>query len=146
MINMRIINGIVRCVQKILLQRLGDIATISRGGSFQKKDYTENGIPCIHYEQIYMNYGLFAEKTLSYISEKTAQKQRFAESGDIIMAVTSENIDDVWVESLHGVRMLLMENGCRRTILIRMVLLALSNIPLKMECWLRKTTNIPRLT
>ena len=83
------------CPDGVEYKRLGDIATISRGGSFQKKDYTENGIPCIHYGQIYMNYGLFAEKTLSYISEKTAQKQRFAESGDIIMAVTSENIDDV---------------------------------------------------
>ena len=83
------------CPDGVEYKRLGDIATISRGGSFQKKDYIENGIPCIHYGQIYMNYGLFAEKTLSYISEKTAQKQRFAESGDIIMAVTSENIDDV---------------------------------------------------
>lgn len=83
------------CPDGVEYKRLGDIATISRGGSFQKKDYTENGIPCIHYGQIYMNYGLFAEKTLSYISEETAQKQRFAESGDIIMAVTSENIDDV---------------------------------------------------
>ena len=83
------------CPDGVEYKRLGDIATIIRGGSFQKKDYTENGIPCIHYGQIYMNYGLFAEKTLSYISEETAQKQRFAESGDIIMAVTSENIDDV---------------------------------------------------
>ena len=83
------------CPDGVEYKRLGDIATISRGGSFQKKDYTENGIPCIHYGQIYMNYGLFAEKTLSYISEKTAQKQKFAEPGDIIMAVTSENTDDV---------------------------------------------------
>ena len=42
-----------------------------------------------------MHYGLFAEKTLSYISDEVAQKQKFAEPGDIIMAVTSENIDDV---------------------------------------------------
>ena len=83
------------CPDGVEYKRLGDIATISRGGSFQKKDYTENGIPCVHYGQIYMYYGLFAEKTLSYISEETAQKQRFAEPGDIIMAVTSENIDDV---------------------------------------------------
>lgn len=83
------------CPDGVEYKRLGDIATISRGGSFQKKDYTENGIPCIHYGQIYMHYGLFAEKTLSYISDEVAQKQKFAEPGDIIMAVTSENIDDV---------------------------------------------------
>ena len=83
------------CPDGVEYKPLGDIATISRGGSFQKKDYTENGVPCIHYGQIYMYYGLFAEKTLTYISEEVAQKQKFAEPGDIIMAVTSENIDDV---------------------------------------------------
>lgn len=40
------------CPDGVEYKRLGDIATISRGGSFQKKDYTENGIPCIHYGQI----------------------------------------------------------------------------------------------
>ena len=83
------------CPDGVEYKPLGDIATISRGGSFQKKDYTENGVPCIHYGQIYMYYGLFAEKTLTYISEEVAQKQKFAEPGDIIMAVTSENMDDV---------------------------------------------------
>lgn len=83
------------CPNGVEYKPLGDIAIISRGGSFQKKDYTENGVPCIHYGQIYMHYGLFAEKTLSYISDEVAQKQKFAEPGDIIMAVTSENIDDV---------------------------------------------------
>lgn len=83
------------CPNGVEYKPLGDIATISRGGSFQKKDYTENGVPCIHYGQIYMYYGLFAEKTLTYISEEVAQKQKFAEPGDIIMAVTSENLDDV---------------------------------------------------
>lgn len=83
------------CPNGVEYKPLGDIATISRGGSFQKKDYTENGVPCIHYGQIYMYYGLFAEKTLTYISEEVTQKQKFAEPGDIIMAVTSENLDDV---------------------------------------------------
>lgn len=58
------------CPDGVEYKPLGDIATISRGGSFQKKDYTENGVPCIHYGQIYMYYGLFAEKTLTYTSEE----------------------------------------------------------------------------
>ena len=83
------------CPNGIEYKRLGDIATISRGGSFQKKDFVEKGVPCIHYGQIYMHYGLFIDQTISYISEEVAQKQRFAEPNDIIMAITSENIDDV---------------------------------------------------
>ncbi|MCR5020125.1 MAG: restriction endonuclease subunit S [Ruminococcus sp.] len=52
-------------------------------------------MPCIHYGQIYTRYGLFADKTLTFISEEAAKKQKFAVKNDIVMAVTSENIDDV---------------------------------------------------
>lgn len=74
---------------------LREIATVSRGGNFQKKDYIEDGIPCIHYGQIYTQYELFVDKTISFISEDKAKKQKMAVKNDIIMAVTSENIDDV---------------------------------------------------
>ena len=83
------------CPNGVEYKKLGNIATISRGGSFQKKDYTENGVPCIHYGQIYTYYNLFVASAISCISEETAKKQKFAEPGDVIMAVTSENMDDV---------------------------------------------------
>ena len=83
------------CPNGVEYKKLGEIATITRGGSFQKKDFVSAGIPCIHYGQIYTKYGLFSEKTFSYLSESTAQKQKMAKTNDIIMAVTSENIDDV---------------------------------------------------
>lgn len=83
------------CPDGVEYKTLGDISTITRGGSFQKKDFTDYGVPCIHYGQIYTRYGLFAEKTLTCIPEKTAQKQRFAQPNDIVMAVTSENVEDV---------------------------------------------------
>ncbi|MDE6244686.1 MAG: restriction endonuclease subunit S [Treponemataceae bacterium] len=74
---------------------LGEIATITRGGNFQKKDFTSNGIPCIHYGQIYTKYGLYANETFTFISEEVAKKSKKATTNDIIMAVTSENIEDV---------------------------------------------------
>lgn len=83
------------CPNGVPYRRLGDIATICRGGSFQKKDFTESGVPCIHYGQIYTRYGLFVNETITYIGEETAQKQKFAEPNDVVMAVTSENIEDV---------------------------------------------------
>ena len=83
------------CPNGVEYKKLGEVATISRGGSFQKKDFCENGVPCIHYGQIYTRYGLFADKTLTFISEEVAKKQKFAVKNDIVMAVTSENIDDV---------------------------------------------------
>lgn len=75
--------------------RLGDVATITRGGNFQKKDFAVKGFPCIHYGQIYTNYGVYADKTIKNISEEAAEKSKKAVKNDIVMAVTSENIDDV---------------------------------------------------
>lgn len=83
------------CPNGVEYKKLGEVATISRGGSFQKKDFCEDGVPCIHYGQIYTRYGLFADKTLTFISEDAAKKQKYAVKNDIVMAVTSENIDDV---------------------------------------------------
>ena len=83
------------CPNGVEYKKLGDVATISRGGNFQKKDFCEDGVPCIHYGQIYTRYGLFADKTMTFISEEVAKKQKFAVKNDIVMAVTSENIDDV---------------------------------------------------
>ena len=83
------------CPDGVEYKKLGDIATITRGGNLQKKDFTDTGIPCIHYGQIYTKYGLFADKTFTFISEQSASKQKYAEPNDIVMAVTSENLEDV---------------------------------------------------
>lgn len=83
------------CPDGVEYKSLGDIAQVTRGGNFQKKDFVEMGVPCIHYGQIYTKYGLFTDKVISYVNEEVGQKSKYAETGDIIMAVTSENVDDV---------------------------------------------------
>ena len=83
------------CPEGVEYKTLGEIASVSRGGSFQKKDFRSSGVPCIHYGQIYTKYGLFVDKALTYIDESCAKKQKFAKTNDIVMAVTSENIEDV---------------------------------------------------
>lgn len=83
------------CPNGIEYKPLGEVATISRGGSFQKKDFCAEGVPCIHYGQIYTSYGLFADKTITFIGSDVAKKQKYAVKNDIVMAVTSENIEDV---------------------------------------------------
>ena len=77
------------------LTKFSEFSTVQRGGNFQKKDYVEEGKPCIHYGQIYMNYDLCTDKTLSFISENVYYNQKFAHKNDLIMAITSENIEDV---------------------------------------------------
>ena len=80
----------------VTMVKLGDIATISRGGNFQKKDFVKiGGTPCIHYGQIYTYYGIYSYDTLTNIPDALAAKSKKASTNDIIMAVTSENIEDV---------------------------------------------------
>ena len=75
--------------------KLGEFAVIRRGGNFQKKDFVDNGLPCIHYGQIYTHYGTYADTTLTTINEEAYSKSKKAKKNDIVMAVTSENIEDV---------------------------------------------------
>ena len=79
----------------IVWVKLSDIATITRGGSFQKKHFTPEGKPCIHYGQIHTYYGVHTSKTLSRISPEMFSKSRTAQPGDIIMATTSEDVEGV---------------------------------------------------
>ena len=52
-------------------------------------------MPAIHYGQIYTFYKTFANQTKSYVSFDLAKKLRRAKYGDILIAGTSENIEDV---------------------------------------------------
>lgn len=79
----------------VVFVKLSDIATITRGGNFQKKDFIDTGVPCIHYGQMYTHFGIYATEPLKYISEDVAKKSKIAVKNDIVMAVTSENVEDV---------------------------------------------------
>ena len=80
---------------KYLAVPLSEICSMERGGNFQKKHFTEEGVPAIHYGKIYTYYGLYTDKTLNFIDGEIAKKQKFANNNDIVMAVTSENVEDV---------------------------------------------------
>ena len=81
--------------EEVEWKTLGEVGTFVRGTSFQKKHFVEKGVGCIHYGEIYTRYGLFAKKTISYLNEEIANKARKASYGDLIIATTSENDDDV---------------------------------------------------
>jgi type I restriction enzyme, S subunit len=76
-------------------QTLGEIGEFIRGGGLQKKDFTKAGVGCIHYGQIYTHYGICADKTKTFVSEEFFKKTRKAKSGDLVIATTSENDEDV---------------------------------------------------
>lgn len=74
---------------------LGAVCDLVRGNGLQKKDFVDNGVPCIHYGQIYTYYGLATDETKSFVSPQLAQKLKKASYGNVIVATTSENSEDV---------------------------------------------------
>ena len=75
--------------------KLGNVGTFIRGNGIQKKDFQDSGVGCIHYGQIYTYYGLFADQTKSFIDPQLAEKRKKAHQGDLVVATTSENEEDV---------------------------------------------------
>ena len=72
---------------------LGEVGSFKRGGGFQKSDYVEQGIPCIHYGQIHTKFGPFIYSHITEISSNLESKTKFAAKGDLIIAITSEDTE-----------------------------------------------------
>lgn len=71
----------------------GEVGSFLRGKSIQKADYVEKGMPCIHYGQIHTKFGISTDKHLSEISLELYNRSIIASPGDVIIAITSEDLD-----------------------------------------------------
>nr|WP_321311270.1 restriction endonuclease subunit S [uncultured Campylobacter sp.] len=89
------LNHLITNARNSRILKLGEVCEFVRGGNFQKKDFLDSGFACIHYGQIYTHYGIWADKTKTFISPELAKKQKIANKNDIVMAITSENVEDV---------------------------------------------------
>lgn len=72
---------------------LGEVGSFTRGGGFQKSDFVEHGIPCIHYGQIHTKFGPFITSHITEISSDLESKTKFASKGDLVIAITSEDTE-----------------------------------------------------
>ncbi len=71
----------------------GEVGSFLRGKSIQKADFVENGFPCIHYGQIHTKFGVSIDKHLSEIPLDLYNKSIIASHGDVIIAITSEDLE-----------------------------------------------------
>ena len=67
----------------------GEIGSFLRGKNIQKADFVSGGLPCIHYGQIHTKF----DYHLSEIPQEVYDKAIIASPGDVIIAITSEDID-----------------------------------------------------
>lgn len=57
------------------------------------------GVPCIHYGEMYTHYGIWADSSRSFLNNELvdSKKLRFAEKGDIVIVAAGETIEDIGV-------------------------------------------------
>lgn len=75
------------------VKTLGDLGNIERGAGISKKDFVDNGAPCIHYGQLHTSCGPITKVHKSCISKNLIAKPKIAHKGDLIMAITSEDVE-----------------------------------------------------
>lgn len=81
--------------QNVEWLRIAEVGELVRGNGLQKSDFTESGVPAIHYGQIYTFYGNSTTETKSFVSPELAEKLRKVNKGDVVITNTSENLEDV---------------------------------------------------
>lgn len=77
------------------LMAMGEIGKFIRGRRFTKEDIVEDGIPSIHYGEIYTHYGVAATSTLSHVRADVAHQLRYAQRNDVVIAAVGETVEDV---------------------------------------------------
>jgi len=83
------------CPDGVEYKALGEVGKFLRGSSFQKKHFTEAGVPCIHYGQVHTQFGVSTDHVVSYLDESFAARMKRAQQGDLVIATTSEDDDAV---------------------------------------------------
>lgn len=82
---------------KITVKTLDDLGTFTRGRRFVRTDIVPEGVPCIHYGDMYTYYGISAEKTPTHLTKELSSKLRFAHQGDVVIVAAGENDLDIGV-------------------------------------------------
>jgi len=83
------------CDQDVRWVVMDEVGKFIRGRRFTKADYVEDGIACIHYGDIYTQYGTAATETVSHVRSDMASTLRFAKPGDLVIAGVGETVEEV---------------------------------------------------
>jgi len=75
------------------VKKIGEIGSVERGAGISKKDFVDNGLPCIHYGQLHTIFGPTTYTNKTYIPTNLLPKYKIAHPGDVIMAITSEDVE-----------------------------------------------------
>lgn len=85
------------CPSGVPFVPINELGTITRGKRFVHADAVEEGIPCIHYGELYTFYGISTNKARSHVRQELASKLRYAKKNDVIIVGAGENDTDIGV-------------------------------------------------
>ena len=81
--------------QDVSWTTMAEVGEFFRGRRFTKDDYAPDGVECIHYGDIYTQYGVAATATVSHVRSDMMPILRFAKWGDVVIAGVGETVEDV---------------------------------------------------
>ena len=88
------IGGGTQCV---IWMKMSEIGTFIRGKRFVRTDIVNDGVPCIHYGDMYTYYGLYATKSKGMLRNELAPKMRYAQKNDVVIVAAGENKEDIGI-------------------------------------------------
>lgn len=76
---------------------MSEIGTFIRGKRFVRTDIVNDGVPCIHYGDMYTYYGLYATQSKGRLKNEFASKMRYAHKNDVVIVAAGENKEDIGI-------------------------------------------------
>lgn len=99
--------------KKVEWKTLGEIGEFTRGKRFVKTDLISEGVPCIHYGEMYTHYRIWAGEAKSFLDPELAKKLRSAKKGDVIIVAAGETIEDIGQGvAWHGDEDVVIHDAC----------------------------------
>ena len=77
--------------------KMSEIGSFIRGKRFVRTDIVNDGVPCIHYGDMYTYYGLYATQRKGWLRNELASKMRYAQKNDVVIVAAGENKEDIGI-------------------------------------------------
>lgn len=77
--------------------KMSEIGAFIRGKRFVRTDIVNDGVPCIHYGDMYTYYGLYATQSKGRLRSELASKMRYAQKNDVVIVAAGENKEDIGI-------------------------------------------------
>ena len=84
-------------IQSVIWMKMSEVGTFIRGKRFVRTDIVNDGVPCIHYGDMYTYYGLYATKSKGMLKSELAPKMRYAQKNDVVIVAAGENKEDIGI-------------------------------------------------